>query len=98
MRLILSVTAISLLIGCAQSPTLPGTLTAADRAAPFPDLLPLARLRSPTAAPQITDDSMAQFDERLQRLRRRAAALAGPVVDPTTRSRMRAAIARAALR
>lgn len=87
-----------LLVACADNPGLPGTLTEADRAAPFPDLVPLSQIMRNTTAPQVTDASIAQFDNRLARLRARAARLNRPVVDNATRARMQAAITRAALR
>lgn len=87
-----------LLVACADNPVVPGTLTEADRAAPFPDLVPLSQIVGNTTAPQVTDASIAQFDSRLARLRARAASLSRPVVDSGTRARMQAAITRAALR
>lgn len=86
-------------LGCDQTPVLPGTLTAADRAAPFPVLLPKdALFQGQPAAPAVTQAANDTYNRRLANLRARATALSGPVIPASTRARMQAAIARAALR
>jgi hypothetical protein len=88
------------LTGCANIPDVGGADAAAARNAPYPTLIPLddvlsAAQRTPA---QITPATIATTNDRIARLRARAASLRGPVVDAGTRSRMRAASARAALR
>ena len=98
-RLFSSIFSLLIVSACAQGPDLPGTLTPADRATPFPALVPLSQLQSRALRPTtITADSVAGFDARIATLRTRAAQLNRPVVDQGTRGRMQGAISRAALR
>ncbi len=84
---------------CGQIPDIGDDLSAADRAALYPSLLPIDGLiGGGPAVPQITESSVKTLDGRIASLRNRAARLSGPVVDAPTRARMRAAVARAALR
>ena len=87
------------LAGCADAPSLDGRISAAAAAAPYPTLQPLAPLLARAAQPgRIDAASTRRMDGDVAGLRARAAALRGPVVDAATRARMRAAVARAALR
>lgn len=57
---------------CAEFPVLDQGLTAADRAAPYPDLLPLDALDAPEPA---DDPEAAVLEARIAALQTRAAAL-----------------------
>lgn len=88
------------LIACGDIPQVGGAQAEAARNAPYPDLVRLdtlltAQQNTPT---RITPASIATSNDRIAQLRARAARLRGPVIDPATRSQMRAASARAALR
>lgn len=88
------------LIACGDIPDVGGAQAEAARNAPYPDLVRLdtllnAQQNTPTP---ITAASIATTNDRIAQLRARAARLRGPVIDPATRSQMRAASARAALR
>ncbi|MEL6641345.1 MAG: hypothetical protein AAFP98_08540 [Pseudomonadota bacterium] len=87
-------------LACTQGPDLPGTLTDADRNAPFPNLVPLSQVQALAGqASTISPESVAQFDSRIANLRARAGQLTRrPIIEQGTRRRMQAAIARAALR
>lgn len=87
-------------IGCADIPQVGVAQASAAREAPYPSLVNLdALLAGATAMPaRITPATTAAMNDRVAALRARAARLRGPVVDPATRSQMRAASARAALR
>ena len=88
------------LVGCGTIPQVGGADAEAARNAPYPNLVPLDGLlnSTQTTTPQITSASIETTNNRIAGLRARAASLSGPVVDAGTRSRMRAASARAALR
>ena len=88
------------LSGCDDIPDIGSAQADAARNAPYPDLVPLDALlaSAPSTAPRITPASITATNDRIAQLRARAARLRGPVVDPATRSQMRAASARAALR
>lgn len=88
------------LIACGDIPNVGGAQAEAARNAPYPDLVRLdtllnAHRNTPT---RITPASTVTTNDRIAQLRARAARLRGPVVDAATRSQMRAASARAALR
>jgi len=93
-------TAFAGLVGCGTIPEIGGTQAIAAREAPYPDLISLNTLinADTSAAPQITDASIATTNDRIARLQANAAALRRPVVDRATRARMQGAISRAALR
>ena len=99
-RLIATFAMIAACAGCADIPQVGGTDAAAARNAPYPDLAPLESILNAVenTPKRITPASIDQTQNRAARLRARAAALRGPVVDAATRARMRAASARAALR
>ncbi|MCK0121045.1 hypothetical protein MWU61_10865 [Loktanella sp. F6476L] len=100
LRQFIMLTAFAGLAHCGTIPDVGGTSADAARAADFPELVAIDSLieRSETIAPQITPASIAITNDRIAQLRNRAGALRRPVVDQATRARMRAAIARAALR
>lgn len=87
------------LVGCAKIPDVGGADATAARNAPYPTLVPLSDVLNTVqnTPSQITPATVATTNDRIARLRARAASLRGPVVDAGTRSRMRAANARAAL-
>lgn len=98
-RTALLITALTAVLGCSQTPVLEGTQSEMAQNAPFPVLLPRAELLAgQSATPQITAANIAGLNARLTGLRTRAARLHGPVIDPQTRTKLRRAIARAALR
>ena len=76
-----------LVAACAPPPDAPDLSERAAAAAPWPRLLPLERL---LAAPpsRITPEGDAAVEARAERLRRRAAALAVPVLSPADRARI----------
>lgn len=85
--------------GCADAPDL-GLAQPTQVARDYPALIPLDTLlaQAPTNQSQITPASISTTNDRIANLRARANRLRGPVVDAATKSRMRAAVARAALR
>ena len=97
--------ALCALSACATLPALDGTIDTDLRGAAFPELAPLPPLLARADAAgtgsggtaRITPQSIAAFDNRLARLRARAAVLRGPVLDSATRARLRPGPARAAL-
>ncbi|MDO5759209.1 MAG: hypothetical protein Q4P24_17460 [Rhodobacterales bacterium] len=80
--------------GCAQFPQLDATVTDAARAAPYPDLVPLASLRSRMDFPGVDADALPAIEERVADLKSRAEDLQGDVIDSATRQRMRAGVHR----
>jgi hypothetical protein len=81
------------LVACAPLPA--GLQTPTSTAAP-PPLLPLDTLLAAVDAPVATDAVAEGLAARAGRLRARAALMRGPVLDPATRERLAAAIARGA--
>ncbi len=79
------------LVACAGGPDLP-PLPAST--APAPRLLPLDALLAGIDAPVATDALAQDLAGRAARLRARAGLMRGPVMDPVTRARLAAAIAR----
>jgi hypothetical protein len=77
------------LLGCAP---LPGGLSSGN--APPPPLLPLDTLLAGVDAPGATAATADTLAGRAARLRTRAALMRAPVLDPATRARLAAAIAR----
>ncbi len=77
------------LAGCAQFPALEGTIPPELEAAPFPDLVPiapvLAKAKEGGVDPVAT---RAGLDDRVARLRARAARLRGPVLSRAERIRL----------
>lgn len=79
------------LSGCSTAPDIGNSLSATDRAADYPNLLPLSQLLAgggPTSTPA------AHGIGGLAQLAARAQALRGPVLDAKTRAQLRAAIRR----
>lgn len=96
---ILSVIGLAACLGCSQAPLPAGLGAGTGNAGGFPDLVPISNLLALAPAGGQTADRVAgDIASRIAGLRGRAAGLTGPVVDPATRTRMQAAIARAALR
>lgn len=86
-------------LACTQIPVLEGTRNETAQNAPFPVLVPISGLLAGApVATRITPETTTDMNARITALRNRATGLNGPVVDADTRSDMRAAIARAALR
>lgn len=79
--------------GCARFPAFPGGEVAAT--GDYPALLPLELLLARGAGGAIDAGLTARLEARGAALRARAAALRGPVIEPPTRARMAAALARA---
>ena len=100
LRTFLFVALVTGLTGCGTIPEFAGTRAEAARNAPYPDLIPLTTLinTAQSNASRITPASIVTTNSRIARLRAKANALRGPVVDQATRSQMRNAGARAALR
>ncbi|MBI6629056.1 hypothetical protein [Pontibaca salina] len=84
-----------LLAGCADQPELASTIDAAARAAPYPDLVPLDPLLTPTEARgNEADKSESELIARRDRLQQRAQRLrSGTVIDRGTQTRMRTGVA-----
>ncbi|MCB5199772.1 hypothetical protein LGQ03_11030 [Loktanella sp. TSTF-M6] len=81
------------LTACTQPPAMVGPITPQAAAAPFPQLQPLAPLLAQAQAPgRVNAQTAADLGSDADRLRRRAAALRGPVVAPDTRARMQRSI------
>jgi len=83
-----------LLAGCSDFPELDAAITPAARKADYPTLVPIDQLLASAQVVQITDETATNLQGRISRLKSRAARLRGPVIDSTTRARLRAAIAR----
>lgn len=85
--------ALAVLVGCAQFPEVDAALGRESARAGYPRLIPLegvlaAAAGGATAGP----DLGAGLAARAARLRLRAGALRGPVIDAATRARMRAGV------
>jgi hypothetical protein len=80
------------LAGCTPFPQLSSPASEAALAQPYPDLVPLAGLQTRLEASRITPETAPTIEARVTRLKDRAARLSGDVVDPATRSRMRAGV------
>ena len=82
---------------CGEIPQVGQPLTDEERAAAFPQLLPLSSILQSPTAPLISQTDIDNLDMRIAALRARAAKLTAPVIDAPTRAQMRQAVARAAL-
>ncbi len=96
--LILAALPVLLLAGCTEFPELDARIPEADRVVPPPALIDVAPLLASAAAleggARLTSADRSQADQRLARLRARAAALRGAeVVDAATRDRLRSGVA-----
>lgn len=76
-----------LLAGCAD-PYLRTDLSAADMAAPYPDLLPAETIRARVPEPRTAPEAEATLEARADRLRARAASLRRPAIDGEARARL----------
>ena len=86
-----------LLAGCADFPQLDASVSDRARAAAYPRILPLDGLLAVAdARPEgAAAAGLGNLPARLARLQARANAMRGrPVIDPATRARLRAALAR----
>ena len=81
------------LIGCSAPPALTA-LPASTR--PAPALVPIDTLLAQVAPARATVQVADNLAARAARLRARAALMRGPIIDPATRARLAAAIARGA--
>jgi hypothetical protein len=79
------------IIGCSAPPDL---APLPSRTGQAPELVPLGTLMATVDAPRATDALAANLASRAALLRNRAALMRGPVIDPATRARLAAAIAR----
>ncbi|MEI4231602.1 hypothetical protein [Roseovarius sp. D22-M7] len=93
-RPVLIVLAIASLAGCTDVPPRRADLSAGDRDAPYPALIPAHRITGRVPPPPSEARTAEDLDARADRLRARAARLKGPVIDDTTRDRMRSGIDR----
>jgi hypothetical protein len=81
-------------VACTDVPELGGRVDPDLRDAPFPKLLPIDAVLAQSPAPMAeAEEIQAGLSSRIARLQARAAALRGPVVDPTTKRRMAQGIA-----
>lgn len=76
------------LTACTTFPELDAVVSDEARASAYPTLIPLDDLTDTSDAVLITDTTVQELDNRLSRLRARAARLRGPVIDAPTRARM----------
>lgn len=81
-----------LLAACTGFPALDGKVSATARAAAYPKLLPINDLLTRPSPPRLSETDVAALTARAARLRRRAAALRGPVVDQSTRKRLASSV------
>ncbi len=91
MRLASAVLFLSLLAACAD-PYPRADLTAMDKAAPYPDLVPAETIRAGVPEVRTTPEAQADLDARAERLRARASALRRPAIDGEARTRMQAGV------
>lgn len=84
----------TMLAGCSSFPELDDAISPAARAADYPTLKPIDQVINGAHDVQITEQSIATLQGRVNRLKARAARLRRPVIDATTRARMRSAIKR----
>lgn len=89
--------ALATLAGCAEFPDFDDRITGSAQNADYPTLQPLDPLIASATAletsGQITTASVASFDNRVAALRTKANGLRGPIIDATTRTRMRRGVA-----
>ncbi len=88
------VLSLGILAACSEFPSLDDKVSAAARAAPYPRLLPIQTLLARPAPPRLTETAVATLEARAARLRRKAAALRGPVIDTSDRQRLGTSIPR----
>ena len=82
------------LAGCATFPDLEGDLSNRATNADYPRLVPFEMILGQVDGAPNSRRAAADLDARAATLRRRAAALRGPVLDAATRQRLLAAVSR----
>lgn len=87
MRLAPALLSLALLAACAD-PYPRADLSAVDKAAPYPELIPAEAVRARVPEARATPETQSALDARAERLRARAAALRRPVIDDAARERM----------
>jgi len=80
------------LSGCTPFPDIGDDTSKVALAQPYPDLVPLGGLNARLETGRIQPGTAPALEARVAGLRNRAERLRGDVVDPATRSRMRAGI------
>ncbi|PYE82339.1 hypothetical protein [Pseudoroseicyclus aestuarii] len=96
LRLRVAACLLPLLAGCASFPALDARIPAAERAAPYPDLVDIAPLiaRSEAAAQEAADPAASALPGRAEALRARAGALrARPVLSAPEAARLSGGVA-----
>ena len=89
MRLIVLILPL-VLVGCTQFPELDSAVSANGQNADYPALVPIQTLLAQSNRVGPTPEQIvADLDARVLALQNRAARLRGPVVDASTRKRMR---------
>ncbi|MFX0543184.1 hypothetical protein ACEWPM_015840 [Roseovarius sp. S4756] len=77
---------------CTPFPDVGTDASSAALAQPYPKLVPLDGLDTRLASSRIAPDTAPTIEARVAGLKARAGRLRGDVVDPATRSRMRAGV------
>jgi hypothetical protein len=85
---------VTVFTGCSSFPQLDGAISPATQNAAYPTLIPIGQIITGAKNPQIHDQSVAALTSRVTNLNARANRLRAPVLDATTRGRLRAAIKR----
>ncbi len=80
--------------GCADAPEVTAALSAEAEAAPYPALMPLDAVLASAQNAASAPDPVPGLQARAARLRARAAALQGSVLDAEARKRLLADVAR----
>ncbi len=80
------------LAACSQFPQLDETVDSQARRAAYPDLIPIEDIYTRIPDTRIYPDTPLRLEDRVSRLRARAARLRGTVIDGATRQRMRAGV------
>ncbi|MFX0544862.1 hypothetical protein ACEWPL_004890 [Roseovarius sp. S1116L3] len=80
------------LLGCTPFPDVGTAASDAALAQPYPQLVPLEGLDARLTSSRITPETAPAIETRVTGLKNRADRLRGDVVDPATRSRMRAGV------
>jgi hypothetical protein len=84
--------ALSLPPACTQFPELDDSLSPDARAAAYPTLVPLERIRAFGSSPRLEEGSDETMAARIAALRMRAARLQGSVLDSPSRARLQAGV------
>ncbi len=75
-------------VGCTQFPELEDRFADTSRRAAYPDLVPAETLRADLVQERIALKDRQRVDARIGKLRGRAAALRGTVIDSASRARL----------